>query len=69
MAQQKQIHEDANSILASISGLRILCYCELCCKVTDVAQISHCCGCGVGQQLQLQFDPLPGNIHILRLQP
>ena len=21
-------------------------------------RIWHCCGCGVGQQLQLQFDPL-----------
>ena len=24
--------------------------------VTDEAQISHCCGCGVGGQLQLGFD-------------
>ena len=23
----------------------------------DMAWIWHCCGCGVGQQLQLQFDP------------
>ena len=22
-------------------------------QVTDVAQIQHCCGCGVGRQLQL----------------
>ena len=26
--------------------------------VTEVAQIPHCCGCGVGWQLQLQFDPI-----------
>ena len=23
-----------------------------------------CCGCGVGQQLQLQFEPYPGNFHM-----
>ena len=27
--------------------------------VIDVAQIWHSCGCGVGQQLQFQFDPWP----------
>ena len=26
-----------------------------------MAQIPHCCGCGVGWQSQLQCDPLPGN--------
>ena len=31
--------------------------------VTDVAQILLCCGCGVGQQLQLQLDPGTGNFH------
>ena len=25
--------------------------------ITDEAQLWHCCGCGVGWQLQLQFDP------------
>ena len=25
--------------------------------VADTAQIGRCCGCGVGQQLQLQFHP------------
>ena len=28
--------------------------------VADAAQIWLCCGCGVGQQLQLQFDPYLG---------
>ena len=32
-------------------------------EVTDAAQIWHCCGYGAGQQLQLQFDPYPGNFH------
>ena len=25
--------------------------------------------CGIGQQLQLQFDPCPGNLHTLWVQP
>ena len=26
-------------------------------EFVDMAQILWCCGCGVGQQLQLRFDP------------
>ena len=26
-------------------------------QVTDAAGMPHCCGCGVGQQLQFQFNP------------
>ena len=26
--------------------------------------IQHCCGYGVGQQLQLRFDPWAGNLHM-----
>ena len=33
--------------LASLSGLRI-----------QMARIWHCCSCGVGQWLQLRFDPI-----------
>ena len=40
--------------LASLSRLRIQHCHELRCKVADTAWIWHCCGCGVGQQLQLQ---------------
>ena len=39
--------------LASISGLRI----------------RRCCGSGVGWWLQLRWDPYPGNLHMLRVQP
>ena len=28
-----------------------------------MAQIPHCYGCREGQQLQLRFDPWPGNFH------
>ena len=38
-------------------------------QVTDVAGIPHCCGCGVGWQLQLRFDPYLGNLHMSRVQP
>ena len=27
-------------------------------EVSDMAQIPRCCGCGGGQKLQLQFNPL-----------
>ena len=37
--------------------------------VADMAWILHCCGCGVGRQLQLRFDPWPENIHMLHLWP
>ena len=26
-------------------------------QIADGAWIQRCCGCGIGQQLQLQFDP------------
>ena len=29
----------------------------------------HCCSCGVGWQLQLQFNPLPGNFRMPQVQP
>ena len=31
-----------------------------------MSQIPSCCGCHVGQQLQLQLDPWPGNFHVPR---
>ena len=38
--------------LALLSGLRIQHRHE----VTDTTRIPHCCGCGIGCQLQLQFN-------------
>ena len=38
-------------------------------QVTDVARTCCCHGCGVGQQLQLQFDPQPGNFYMLQVWP
>ena len=37
--------------------------------VADTAWIPHCCGSGVGRELQLQLDPSPGNLHMLRVWP
>ena len=37
--------------------------------VTDAARIPCYYGCGVGQQVQLQFNLLPGNFHIPLVQP
>ena len=37
--------------------------------VADAAQIWRCRGCDVGWWLQLPFDPLPGNRHMLQVQP
>ena len=42
--------------LASLSGLRIWC----CRELWSQMQLWYCCGCGVGWQLQLWFDPSPG---------
>ena len=33
-------------------------------SVIDVAQIWHCCGCGVDLQRQLQFDPLAWELSV-----
>ena len=38
-------------------------------QVADSAEIWGCYGCGIGQQLQLQSDPQPGNLHKLWVQP
>ena len=62
------IHEDVGSIPGLAFGLRIW----HCCKLhhrADAAHIWHCCGLGAGQQLQLQFDPQPGNLHMPWVQP
>ena len=38
-------------------------------QVTDVAWIQCYYGWGIGQHLQLQFDPQPGNFHMLYVWP
>ena len=51
------IHEDAGSLPGLIhwvggSGIAVSCG-----EVEDMAQIPCCCGCGVGRQLSLRFNP------------
>ena len=50
------IHEAVRS-LALLSALRIWSCHELWHRSQTVVQITPCCGCGVGQQLQLGFIP------------
>ena len=54
--------------LALLSGLRIWRCHKTVVQVADAAQIWHC-GCGTGQQLQLQLDPYPGDLHMPWVQP
>ena len=44
--------------LALLSGLRIQCCQELWCRITNVAQIWHCCGYDVSQRAIAPIKPL-----------
>ena len=63
------IHGDKGLILGLTQWVKGSGVAVSCSIVTDVAQIPHCCGCGVGQQLLLQFNLQCGNFHMLQVQP
>ena len=50
-------HEVVGSILGLTPWVKDLALPWAVLQVADVARTPGCCGCGVGQQLQLRFDP------------
>ena len=73
MAQQVKnlasIHEDVGSIPGLGQWFKDSVLSQAVAKYADVAQIPCGCGYGIGQQLQLPFNPESGNFHMPQGQP
>ena len=63
------VSEDAGSIPGPAQQVEDPAFPQATVQVRDAAQIWHCCGYDVGLQLQLQFNPWPGNSHMPQVQP
>ena len=63
----RSVCEVAHLIPGLAQGIKDPALLQAAAEVTDVAQMGCCHGCGIGQELQLRYDPWPGNVHMPQL--